>query len=373
MKILAIESSSLVASAAVLDEEKITALCTSNNKKNHSETLLPMIDEALRISGTQKNEIEAIAVSKGPGSFTGLRIGGTTAKSLAMALDIPVIPVPTVDALAYNMLGARGLVVPIMDAKRGEVYTGIYKLDDDFEIIMPQTAMPITELLDLIKNRYTAYVKFTFLGDGVPVFKQIIEKELGAKATFAAPHMSAQSAASVATLGAKLYAQGGAVTADDFVPQYLRQSQAEREYVSVRRATSEDAAIIAGLEAACFNSPWDEASLAKMLGSSCYEILIAIHDEEPLGYCISQKVCGDGELLRIGVIPQKRRAGIGERLMNIMEDDQTMDQFSLEVRAANAPAIGLYQKLGYKALRVRQDYYSDPVDDALCMEKLIRK
>ena len=128
MRILGIESSSLVASVALVTDDILTAEYTVDFKKTHSQTLLPMLDELIRMLGIEMDTIDAIAVAGGPGSFTGLRIGAATAKGLGLALDKPLIHVPTVDAMAYNMWGASGLVCPIMDAKRRQVYTGLYQM-----------------------------------------------------------------------------------------------------------------------------------------------------------------------------------------------------------------------------------------------------
>ena len=118
MKILALDSSGLVASAAVVEDDITIAEYTINYKKTHSQTLLPMLDELRRMTELDLHTIDAIAVAAGPGSFTGLRIGSATAKGLGFALDIPIIPVPTVDALAYNLYGSDKLICPLMDARR---------------------------------------------------------------------------------------------------------------------------------------------------------------------------------------------------------------------------------------------------------------
>ena len=120
-----IESSSLVASVALVTDDILTAEYTVNFKKTHSQTLLPMLDEIVKMLGLDLETIDAIATAGGPGSFTGLRIGAATAKGLGLALKKPLIHVPTVDAIAYNMWGASGLICPIMDAKRCQVYTGL--------------------------------------------------------------------------------------------------------------------------------------------------------------------------------------------------------------------------------------------------------
>ena len=129
MRILAIESSSLVASVAIVEDGVTLAEYTANFKMTHSQTLLPMIDSMVSLFGIDLSTIDAIAVSGGPGSFTGLRIGSATAKGLGLALDKPLIHVPTLDGTAYNLYGAKGLICPIMDARRNQVYTGIYRFE----------------------------------------------------------------------------------------------------------------------------------------------------------------------------------------------------------------------------------------------------
>ena len=144
MRILAIDSSGLVATVAVVEQDekavgKTVAEYTINYKKTHSQTLLPMLDEIVRMTELELGSVDAIAVAGGPGSFTGLRIGSATAKGLGLALEKPLIHVPTVDALAYNLCYTDQIVCPIMDARRNQVYTGIYEFEDEkLNIIEPQ-------------------------------------------------------------------------------------------------------------------------------------------------------------------------------------------------------------------------------------------
>ena len=129
MKILALDSSGLVASVAVMEDENMLAEYTMNYKKTHSQTLLPMLDEMAKMIDLDLNTVDAIAVAGGPGSFTGLRIGSATAKGLGLALKKPLISIPTVDGLAYNLCGTEKIVCPLMDARRNQVYTGIYEFE----------------------------------------------------------------------------------------------------------------------------------------------------------------------------------------------------------------------------------------------------
>lgn len=226
MRILGIESSSLVASVAIVTDDVMTAEYTVNYKKTHSQTLLPMIDSMAQMLEFNLAEVDAIAVSAGPGSFTGLRIGSATAKGLGLALDKPLIHVPTVDAMAYNLCGVSGLICPIMDARRNQVYTGVYQFEHEFQIVREQCAISINELIEFLNETGE---RVTFLGDGIPVSRDAIGELLKVPYTFAPAHMNRQRAGAVAVLGGVYYEQGKTENAADHAPDYLRLSQAERE------------------------------------------------------------------------------------------------------------------------------------------------
>ena len=227
MKIIAIDSSGLVATVAIATEDTVIAEYTVNHKKTHSQTLLPMLDEIKRMTELELDSVDAIAIAAGPGSFTGLRIGSATAKGLGMALDKPIIEVPTVDALAMNVWGTGDVVCPIMDARRGQVYTGIYEFDADgvLKTIHEQFPEDISAVVDILNGIGRPVI---FLGDGVPVYGDKIASSITVPYRFAPPHMSRQRAAAVAVLAAKYYKEGNTVSAADHKPMYLRASQPER-------------------------------------------------------------------------------------------------------------------------------------------------
>lgn len=234
MKILALDSSGLVASVAVVEDDNLLGEYTINHKKTHSQTLLPMLDEVSRMIELDLETIDAIAVAAGPGSFTGLRIGSATAKGLGLALKKPLIGIPTVEGLAYNLFDISGFVCPIMDARRNQVYTGIYAFENhEMKIIEDQMAIGIEELIEKLN---THGQPVTFLGDGVSVYRKAIEEKMKIPYAFAPAHMNKQRAGAIAALGIKYYMVGKIETAREHQPDYLRVSQAERERAERQRA-----------------------------------------------------------------------------------------------------------------------------------------
>lgn len=239
MKLLALDSSGLVASVAILEGDELVAEYTVNYKKTHSQTLLPMVDEIVRMTETDLAGLDAIAVAAGPGSFTGLRIGSATAKGLGLALNKPLIPVPTLEGMAYNYYGYPGLICPIMDARRNQVYTGVFRFDGgSFLVEADQTACPVEELVEKLNQMAGVNGKsgmespVIFLGDGVPTYKNLIEEGMRVPFVFAPPQMNRQRAASAGRRAMDLAAEGKLETAADHAPVYIRKSQAERELIA---------------------------------------------------------------------------------------------------------------------------------------------
>ena len=234
MKIIALDSSGLVASVAVLEDGRLIGEYNIQYKKTHSQTLLPMLDALKQMVELELDTVDAIALAAGPGSFTGLRIGSATAKGLGLALNKPVIEIPTLDGLACNLYGTDKLVCPIMDARRNQVYTGIYEyrkvmtetVKYELHCLLGQCAVSIDEIADKCNNYEREVI---FLGDGVPVFEQQLKNLIKVPFGFAPAHMNRQRAASFGILAEKYYEEGQTVSAAEHAPVYLRMSQAERE------------------------------------------------------------------------------------------------------------------------------------------------
>ena len=390
MRVLAIDSSGLTATVAVVEDTQTVAEYTINYKKTHSQTLLPMIDEVVKMTELDLNTIDAIAVAGGPGSFTGLRIGAATAKGLGFALNKPLIHVPTVDGLAYNVYGCEDIICPIMDARRNQVYTGIYTfskkagtkegsnlVEPVFQVIKMQMAVSIEELAERL-NRYRRPV--VFLGDGVPVYENILAEKLTVPYSFAPAYMNRQRAAVVGTLAIQYYKSGKFETAEEHRPDYLRVSQAERERaqrekeaeIIVRELKVEDSAAVAEMEQQIFSDPWSEKSVmetVQLKQSVCFAAEKAGH---LLGYLLAYHAADEAEIARIAVQKEARRQGAAGKLMQALEhycEEHKMEKLLLDVRESNEAARSFYTKNGFVEDGIRQGFYVNPSEDAVLMSR----
>lgn len=226
MKVLSIESASVTASCAVFEDGNLLGEYTLNHKKTHSEKLMPLIELLMNELGLKIQDIDVIAISEGPGSYTGLRIGAAIAKSLSFALNIPIANVPTTKSLAGNIYDLDKLIVPIMDAKAGRIYTGIYKWDEEkLKTVKEQFPCNIDELVEIL-NEYEEQVIFN--GDGSVNYRNIIEEKLNKKAYFAPNKFNFLNGSTLAAIGYQMALKEELIKASEFKPQYLRLSQAER-------------------------------------------------------------------------------------------------------------------------------------------------
>lgn len=225
MIILALDTSAQAASAAVVKDGYLTGEITIRNGKTHSQKVIPMINSLLKMLDYKPDDLDLLSVANGPGSFTGLRIGVVTIKAMAYALNIPVVEVSTLMALACTVNEPDGLICPVMDARNRQVYTGLYKINEEsVSILQEDSGMGIEELVGILKN-YD--VPIHFVGDAVPLYEDYI-KEQGINARFASDDIFTHRAATVAHLAWLMQKDGKVTDAFNVVPNYLRKSQAER-------------------------------------------------------------------------------------------------------------------------------------------------
>lgn len=390
MRVLAIDSSGLTATVAVVEETQTVAEYTINYKKTHSQTLLPMIDEVVKMTELDLGTINAIAVAGGPGSFTGLRIGSATVKGLGLALNKPLIHVPTVDGLAYNVFGCEDIICPIMDARRNQVYTGIYTfskkagekegrnlVEPVFQVIKMQMAVSIEELAERL-NRYRRPV--VFLGDGVPVYENVLAEKLTVPYSFAPAYMNRQRAAVVGTLAIQYYKSGKFETAEEHRPDYLRVSQAERERaqrekeaeIIVRELKVEDSAAVAEMEQQIFSDSWSEKSVLETVQQKQSVCFAAEKAGHLLGYLLAYHAADEAEIARIAVQKEARRQGAAGKLMQALEhycEEHKMEKLLLDVRESNEAARSFYTKNGFVEDGIRQGFYVNPSEDAVLMSR----
>ena len=390
MRVLAIDSSGLTATVAVVEETQTVAEYTINYKKTHSQTLLPMINEVVKMTELDLGTINAIAVAGGPGSFTGLRIGSATAKGLGLALNKPLIHVPTVDGLAYNVFGCEDIICPIMDARRNQVYTGIYTfskkagekegrnlVEPVFQVIKMQMAVSIEELAERL-NRYRRPV--VFLGDGVPVYENVLAEKLTVPYSFAPAYMNRQRAAVVGTLAIQYYKSGKFETAEEHRPDYLRVSQAERERaqrekeaeIIVRELKVEDSAAVAEMEQQIFSDSWSEKSVLETVQQKQSVCFAAEKAGHLLGYLLAYHAADEAEIARIAVQKEARRQGAAGKLMQALEhycEEHKMEKLLLDVRESNEAARSFYTKNGFVEDGIRQGFYVNPSEDAVLMSR----
>ena len=227
MKILSLDSATESATCAILDDNRILGEITFNYKKQHSVVLMPMIDELFNNTGMSICDIDGFVASKGPGSFTGLRIGMATIKGLSQGTKKPFVTISTLDSLAYNLAYTSGIICPILDALRDNVYTALYTFDN-YELIRTSDYMNISidELINMLKDKNC---NISFIGDGTFKFKERLMRHL-TQISFAPAHLNLAKASSLGELGLKLLSKGIEDDIYGSVPIYLRKPQAEREY-----------------------------------------------------------------------------------------------------------------------------------------------
>ena len=402
MKILGIDTSGLVGAVAVADGDMLVSQFSIQYKTTHSEILMPMMEDIRSKINLDLSTIDAIAVAKGPGSFTGLRIGSATAKGLALALDKPIIPIPTVDAIAYNLYGVEKIICPMMDAKRKQVYTGLYTFVPntpegksfertfDMRVIHEQFATSIEDIVGRINEIGKPVV---LLGDGIPAYHDELEKLLKVPYSIAPMHQNRQSGAALVALAMQYAAQGRMISGDEFAPEYLRLSQAEREaqekdsgkiaedrekrklesrktpgIVRIRPMTAEDIDDAALLEKENLGKEaWNGKQLLDALTRDDTFYLVAEKAGRVVGMCGVQNISGDGEVTNVSVARDCRGEGIGYKMLKqLLERGRGIGikDYTLEVRAGNEHAIRLYERLGFKSEGLRPGFYDEPKEDA---------
>ncbi|MDR1816112.1 MAG: tRNA (adenosine(37)-N6)-threonylcarbamoyltransferase complex dimerization subunit type 1 TsaB [Clostridiales Family XIII bacterium] len=399
MSLLAIETSGPVCSAALRTEDGRIFYRAGTEGLRHLTSLVPMVSELLAEAGETPQGLEAIAVSAGPGSFTGIRIGVATARAMAQALGIPLMKVPTLETFVYlsGQEWADRVVCPIFDARRGQMYAGAYVLEEDGRImtLIPGGAYDPDVFLAALDKSFWAYSRYRkhrarheelfplevcFLGDGVSVFRDVLD--VAAARYFPGSVQDAQAVLAWAL------AFGSPAPYERVEPIYMRKAEAQRRLderldprvkpkgdnkgepsallreACVRPASGGDVYGISVIERLSFGEPWLEQSIRDDLGLDYSDYVVCERDGMILGYAGLLRVGEEGDVTNIAVHPAVRRQGVATAVLTELlrrAEAQGARNFSLEVRASDKGAGRLYEKLGFRAEGFRKSYY--PTDD----------
>lgn len=230
MKVLAIDTSTYVMGVALVEEDQVVAEVITNLKKNHSIRLMPAIDQLMKEAGVHPKELQKIVVAHGPGSYTGVRIGVTTAKTLAWTLGIPLVGVSSIEVLAQNGRFFNGVVSPIFDARRGQVYTGLYgKNSEGFSNVIPDKICLLEDWAITLSDTENNVL---FLGNDIPIHKEIIKEKLGSKVEFGQLSDNNPRPSELARLGVKREAKEDIHA---FTPNYIRLAEAETNWLESQK------------------------------------------------------------------------------------------------------------------------------------------
>ncbi|MDP3260561.1 MAG: tRNA (adenosine(37)-N6)-threonylcarbamoyltransferase complex dimerization subunit type 1 TsaB [Thermodesulfovibrionales bacterium] len=227
MKILAIDTSTMLGGIAIMDESLLIAESRLNVKSTHSERLMTEIEHCLKQSGIKISDIDVFAVATGPGSFTGLRIGLSTVKGFSYATGKQIVSVPTLEALAWNFPYSRYPVCTMLDARKKEAYAALFKWEGEnlIRLINETSAKPEEFARDALS--VTRDERFIFAGEGAALYRDKIIEAMGEKAIFASPEKTVPSPANVAVLGLKKAKAGEFSEPISLIPMYIRKSEAE--------------------------------------------------------------------------------------------------------------------------------------------------
>ncbi|MFV0440683.1 MAG: tRNA (adenosine(37)-N6)-threonylcarbamoyltransferase complex dimerization subunit type 1 TsaB [Lachnospirales bacterium] len=356
MKTLCIDTTSLVASVGIIEDKKILSEFTINCIRNHSKTLMVLIEDMFKIIDMELKDIDNIAVTNGPGSFTGQRVGVATAMALASAIQKDVLPINTLDLLKENARDFVGIVIPIIDARRSEVYFSIYEKG---EKLRNYDLKHIDEVLALCKS-YDKEVIFT--GDGVLLHKEKIESD-GYKVASNNNYFQRVSSMS------ELIEKSQPVRYDEVELFYLKQTEAERVYnlknVKIVEFDIKYLDEILEIEKKSFAQPWTRGMFEDEAKNSMANFFIALIDEKVVGYISSRYIINEGHITNVAICDKYRRQGIGKKLITYLVDyykEQICIGLTLEVNKNNEGAIKTYESLGFVLEGERKNYYENGED-----------
>ncbi len=229
MLILGIDTATLACSVALLQDDALLGEFTVNIRKTHSERLMPLVDTLLRETGLEREQLQAVAAAAGPGSFTGVRIGVATARGLAQGLSIPAVAISTLEALAEAVAAPGALICPLLDARRSQVYTALYRHESNssrgLELLIPPAATDLAPFTDRLKELNQTVI---FTGEGLNTYAGYLTEVLGDQAALPEAPLRISRAGFVAICAARRLREHPEPSYREMLPLYLRRPEAER-------------------------------------------------------------------------------------------------------------------------------------------------
>lgn len=385
MKILSIDTSSEIAQVALLENKDVLKEIHNQSKKEHSETLMPMIDQLLKSLSLTLDNIDLIACTKGPGSFTGIRIGIATAKAFSDVKKIPIVGVNSLEALAYcgEILKGDGEYISIIDAKNDNVYFSIYKVKNGkLSIYKNPEIMPISEMINYIDNLKmpTYFIGELSIERIEPLYlAQIAKEKANCEEVYMHEYIQEypRLAIGAGVAAFNRYKMGIYGYSENINPMYLRKPQAQRQ----KEGTSDDIAILemgqSDLEKIKMNykeyeNIWDYNTLEEDYQNSKYYIVK--QNEDIYGFVGFRTIFEEMEIMNIVTRKDKKNQGLASSLLSYIiryANNSDIEKINLEVNEKNYTAINLYKTFGFEEVGKRKKYYNG--EDAILMTNFVKK
>ena len=377
MKVLSIDTSSKIASIAIIEDGRVLDEMHVLSEEEHSQTLMPMIEKMFNDNNMDLNEIDLIGCSRGPGSFTGIRIGIATAKAFSDAKNIPLIGIDSLEALAYSVVIEKENndceILAMINAKNDNVYAATYLVNNGkLNMVKNAEIMNLTETVSYIDFKRQVFIVGCEDEDSI---RRLIQAEASSERAISGNDCSFEfvkdtipTAASIGIAAYEKYKNG--VVDEIIVPLYLRKPQAERNLFQVDEKTIVTEMAITDKEFIIdnydkFSSSWDIKAFKSDADDSKY--FVSKIDTEVFGYISYRVVLDEVEIMNVVTREDARNMGIASSLLSYLIRNVDASKFNLEVNENNKVAIKIYKKFGFMEVGERKNYYNNGEENAILM------
>ncbi len=363
MKILSIDTASDICGVSILENNNLIINLDNNTGRTHSENLMPMIEQAFIQTNLTLKDIDLLVCDKGPGSFTGIRIGVATIKAFHDSLSIPCIGISSLEALAYA-IKENEFIFSILDCKNDNCYFALYELkNSQYTEIIPPSTDTITNALKMCKQNVSSS-NICFVGDGSDIYKTQICSEFETP-IFAKPENNLLNSYYLGLAGLSKWEEN---KLDDVLPLYLKKPQAQRHLenslkdIKISNMTLEHLNDISDILMSDFDNFWNPSILKDELNCENSHYLVAQLNNDIVGFAGIKVILDIADIMNLVIKKDFRNQGIATLLLeNIMSLSKKLkvSSLTLEVKEDNYPAIHLYKKFGFENIGTRKNYYKN--------------